>query len=238
MKRISLWLMLLILTPGVCEAYGYGSYSCGVRYSPYAFNYRNSGLVSCDVDYTPYAFNYRHSGLVPGYSGYASSYSSYGVPVVIGSLRRAPRPSPRMSRPPRRHAQAVPRPVRSPSGVEIIRGHLLAKGITSMDINRVFMVGTEVVSADFYLKDRNLLIKYRNAPEIEALTAGEAARRMLYENYREKWTQIAARHEQNGGEVYYVEASDAETIVAALDSCPTLDLSPSTGTQTVMYAKN
>lgn len=237
MKRISPWLVLLALTPGVSEAYGYGSYSCGVRYSPYALTYRHSGLISGYVDYTPYAYTYRNSGLVPGYGVCYDSYLNYGHPVIGKPFKRVPRAAFRVSRPIRRFAQDTAPSVRPPDGVDIIRQHLRAKGIASVNINRIFRIDNQLVSVDVLVKDRNLLIKYWNPQEIEALDTKEQVKQKIYEKYRQDWTQIAARHEQNGGHVYYVEASEAQTIVAALNSCPTLDAGPEAPDRTVMYAK-
>jgi hypothetical protein len=235
MKRISPLLVLLALTPGVSKAY---SYYCGVRYSPYAFSYRHSGLVPGYVNYTPYALSYRSSGLVPGYGVCYGSYSDYGYSFVGKPFKRVSRPAFRGSRSVRGHAQGVSQPVRPPDGVDIIRQHLVAKGIESVDIDRIFRIDNQLVSVDVRVKDRNLLIKYWNPEEIEALDAKEAVKQKIYRKYREDWTQIAARHEQNGGQVYYVEASDAQTIVAALDSCTTLDAAPETADKTVLYAKD
>jgi len=238
MKRISPLLVLLALTPGISEAYGHRSYGCGVRYTPYAFSYRHSGLVSGYVDYTPYALTYRNSGLVPGYGVCSGSYANYAYPVVGGRFARAPRATFRASRPVHRRAQDTPQPVRPPNGMDTIRQHLLAKGIESVNVNRILRVDNQLVSVDVLVEDRNLLIKYWNPQEIEALNTKEGFKQKAYENYRRNWTQVAAEHEQNGGQVYYVEASDAQTIVAALDSCTMLDANPETTDRTVMYARN
>jgi hypothetical protein len=237
MKRISPLLVLLALTPGVSEAYGYGSRFCGVRYTPYAFSYRNSGLVSGFVNYTPYAFTYRSSGLVPGYGVCYGSSLSYGFPVG-GHFKRVPRAAFRAPRSVRRFAQDVSQPVRPPDGVDIIRQHLLAKGIAAVDIDRIFRIDNQLVSVDVIVKDRNLLIKYWNPQEIEALDTKEGFKQKIYEKYRQDWTQVAARHEQNGGQVYDVEGSDTQTIVAALDSCTLLDAGPETSDRMVLYARD
>lgn len=234
MKRTSLWLMLVVLTPGISEAWGYG-YGCGVRYTPYAFTYRNSGLVPAGVDYTPYAFTYRNSGLVPGYGNYSGSCGSYGYSVAIPKFGRSFRGGGfHGSRSVSRHAQDTSGAARPQDGRDIIRGHLLAKGIQSASVNRILMIDNQLVSADFVLKDRNLLIKYWNPEAIQAL---DDSRQKTYANYRENWAKIAAQHEQNGGRIYTVQASNAQTIVAALDGCPTLDIKPQTEDQTVLYAK-
>lgn len=237
MKRISFLLVLLALTPGITEAYYYSSCYYSVRYSPYAFNYRNSGLVY-GVDYTPYAFNYRNSGLVPGYGLYGGSYSSDAYPAFGGHFKRASRPAFHGSRPMRRWAQDAPTTVRPMDGMEIIRRHLANKGFTAMNIDRILRIDDQLVSVDFLIKDRNLLIKYWNPRGIESLGEKENFKQKAYEKYQRDWTRVAAQHEQNGGTVYSVEASDAQTIVASLDACTNLDAGPETPVRPVMYARN
>ena len=100
------------------------------------------------------------------------------------------------------------------------------------------MIDNQLVSADFVLKDRNLLIKYWNPEAIESLSAQGNSRLKIYENYRGEWAKTAAQHEQNGGQIYTIEASDAQTIVAALEACPSLEAESSTETDTVLYARN
>jgi hypothetical protein len=233
MKRISVLLALLALTPGVSEAWGYG-YSCGVRYTPYAFTYRHSGLVPCGVDYTPYAFTYRNSGLVPGYRTH-SRYGGYSIGTV--RTERSFRDGPHGPRSMPRHAQDTTPSPRPQDGRDVIRGHLLARGIESASVNRILMIDNQLVSADFHLKDRGLLIKYWNPEAIESLTAQENPRQKIYETYRTNWAKFAAEHEQAGGRVYTIEASDAQTIVAALDACTMWDVKPQAEDQTVLYAK-
>ena len=71
-----------------------------------------------------------------------------------------------------------------------------------MDIDRIFRIDNQLVSVDFLVKDRNLLIKYWNPRGIESLSTKENFKQKAYEKYRQDWTQIAARHELNGGKVY------------------------------------
>ncbi|MCL5280073.1 MAG: hypothetical protein M1376_09220 [Planctomycetes bacterium] len=236
MKRIFIGAALLALLPGITNAY-YGCYGYGVRYSPYAFSYHSSGLVPCDVEYTPYAFSYHNSGLVYGYGicDYGGGYV-YSSPAVHHRLPLHGAPRPRSDF--RHHAQNTVRPPRPPDGMFTIRQHLHAKGVDSVDINRILRVGDQLLSADFLVKDRNLLIKYWNPQGIEQLSTQEAFKQKAYANYKESWEKFAAQFQQKGGEIYYVNASEAQTIVAALDSCP--KLSPGTGTPLpqTLYAKN
>lgn len=238
MKRISLWLVLLALTPSIGKAWGYSSCSSGVRYTPYAFTYRHSGLVSCDVDYTPYAFTYRNSGLVPGYGTHSRAYGGYGYSVGIAPAGRSFRAAFRPPRPAPRHTKDVIELQRQQDGRDVIRDRLLANGVESAGIDRVLMIDNQLVSVDFVMKDRNLLIKYWNPEAIESLIAQGNPKLKIYENYRGNWAKVADQHEQNGGRIYTIEASDAQTIVAALDACPSLEAESSPETEVVLYAKN
>jgi len=250
MKRTSPWLgsaravyrvwktlVLLALMPGISEAYGYGSYHGAVRYSPYALSYRSSGLVSGCVDYTPYALDYRSSGLVSGYGVYSDTYVSYAYPTGRSFVQRAPRVSFRPPRPPRRHVQNTSRPVRPPDGMDIIRQHLEAKGFTSLHIDHILRIDNQLVSVDVLVGDRNLLVKYWNPQAIQELSTKEEFKQKTYENYQRDSMRVVAQHEEQGREIYRVEAADAQTIVAALDACTRLDPGLQTPDRTVMYAK-
>ncbi len=120
MKRILLLtIIMLMVASGVAKAniYGYGSLRNRVRWSPYAFSHKQSGLVSGYLRYSPYAFNHKNpSGLIHGYArytpyafshknsglvydSYSRSYPSYYAPyyrtqlapvVVVHSVRQPP----------------------------------------------------------------------------------------------------------------------------------------------------
>ena len=120
MKRISLLtIVMLMVASGVAKAniYGYRSLRNRVRWSPYAFSHKRSGLVSGYLRYSPYAFNHKNpSGLIHEYArytpyafshknsglvydSYSRSYPSYYAPyyriqcapvVVVHSVRQPP----------------------------------------------------------------------------------------------------------------------------------------------------
>ncbi len=274
MKRISLWLVLLALTPGIAQAWYYHHVPprYRVHYSPYAlsydhsglvpgrldysmykFGYHSSGLVFEGVRYTPYALNYDHSGLIQDYYHVSAPYAHPAHPVVYAvtqTVRRGPRgadsrvaqgnrrdtgSSTRLTR----HTRSVPRDrLRKADGMDIIRQHLRARGIDAPAINRILRIDSELVSVDFMLADRNLLIKYWNPDALEMLDAAEGARRKACKKYKRDWESFAARFEQRGGEILHVTASDAQTIVAALESCPKLDTDDRSTTRPTMYARN
>ncbi len=235
MKRIFICAAILAFLPGITNAY-YGCYGYGVRYSPYAFSYHSSGLVPCGYEYTPYAFNYYNSGLVYGYGICDYGGYTYAIPgahhrPVTHVVRSAPSGA-------RHHVQNTARPPRPPDGMATIRQHLHAKGLTSVDIDRILRVGDRLLSVDFFVKDRNLLIKYWNPEGIEQLSTKEPFKQKAYAQYKENWEKFAEQFQQRGGEIYYVNASEPQTIVAALESCPKLSPGNNTQVQPVLYAKN
>lgn len=245
MKRMSLCVVLLAWLPGITSAY----YGCcgGVRYSPYALNYYSSGLVSDYAEYTPYAFGYNHSGLVPFYCTTWDLGYGYGCgfPVAGFHGRSSAHVAPHVSGPVHRSAQAPSHPTRPPvcsapprrDGMDVIRQHLRTRSCDAARVDRIFRVGNELVSADIFVKDRNLLIKYWNPEERERLGTRDAAAQKAYAKYQQDWERFAEQYRKTGGEIYTVSAATPETIVAALDSCP--KLSPAGDSQaTVMYAKD
>jgi len=139
MKRISLWIALLALTPTITQARWHHSSRYRVRYSPYAFSYNHSGLIPGGLRYSPYAFGRGNSGLVyegTRYTPYAFTYDNPGlvldyylwpitryvpVPVCAGhvksrrtqgappAVQRARSQSGATTPPGRTYAQSVPR---------------------------------------------------------------------------------------------------------------------------------
>jgi hypothetical protein len=237
MKRISLFLALLAFAPGAAQAY-YGSFY-GVRYSPYAYSYHNSGLVRGDVEYTPYAYSYYNSGLVAGYGIYSSAF-----PALIVPLTRTPFIVHRVPVVPRRTVSAAQSqngtssPTASSASInpmDLIRQRLAAKGLEAVNIDRILRVDNQLVSVDVRVKDRNLLIKYWNPQEVEQLKTKESFKQIAYARYKEGWERYAQQYQQGGGEIYTINASEPQAIVAALDSCPRLG--PGSSLQTALYAK-
>jgi hypothetical protein len=244
MKRISLCAALLAFVPGITEAY----YGCGygVHYSPYALSYHNSGLIPCDVEYTPYALSYHNSGLVYGYG-----ICDYGYGFAIGVPRHAAirGTTVRTASHSRSFAQAAPRAAQPcarattcrSDPVATIRQHLQTKGFAAARIDRVLCVNNALVSVDVMVKERNLLIKYWNPEEVQRLTAQETVNQKVYARYKQNWERFAQQYQQAGGAIYTVNASEPQTIVAALESCSRL-APPAPGNNapgpTVLYAKN
>ncbi len=138
MKRLSLWIALLALTPTITQARWHHSLRYSVRYSPYARDYHHTGLIPGGLAYSPYVFGRGGSPLVyegTRYTPYALTYDNPGlvldyylwpvarhvpVPVCVRQVRssrpRGPAPAVQraraqsgVARAGRTYAQSVPR---------------------------------------------------------------------------------------------------------------------------------
>jgi len=220
MKRLSLWIALLALTPTITQARWHHSLRYSVRYSPYARDYHHTGLIPGGLAYSPYVFGRGGSPLVyegTRYTPYALTYDNPGLVLV-----------------PRGSA----RPVREKDGLQIIRQHLRDRGIDNAGISHILRIDGQLVSVSFTLHDRNLIVKYWNPKAIESLPATASYKQKTFERYRTNWQQLAAAHESRGGKIYTIETADRERIVAALKSCGSLDIGGSVSTHAALYAKN
>jgi len=237
----------------------------GITYSPYAFRPSSTGLVFEGVRYTPYAFNYRNSGLILDYYWYPVPYvvcnhpcSSDQVCAKYGGPARCNNGGRTNDTGSSSKCYSQGRDAASPSGapasaasaasddtLTVIRQHLREQGFSDVGINRILRVGDKLVSADFTVGGRNLLIKYWDPTLIESLSAkadderkptGSAESRIM-DKYKKDWEAFAGKYQQDGGEIYVVAASGRTDIVAALAACQSLhpgDVEPS---PQAVYAK-
>ena len=249
-------------SPYALSYYGSGLVPGYVTYSPYALSYEGSGLINECTQYTPYALSYYSSGLVPGYGVCPDVYCDYALPLcgvpfhhgvrgVAHALSPVHHGTPGHAQP--AHPPSHPGPgVRPPhpcspraesprhddcDGMDVIRQHLRGRGFAGVSINRILRVDDELISVDVLIKDRNLLIKYWNPEKVERLSAKEACKQRVYAKYKQDWERFAEQYRQTGGEIYTVSASEPQTIVAALESCPKLG-PDRVGPTPVLYAKN
>jgi hypothetical protein len=240
MKRISISLVILALSPAVTQAY-YGGWCCGVHYTPYALSYRHSGLVNGCVEYTPYALSYRNSGLVENY-GVCTDNFGFAVPAIgvrRGFLGARRGHAARISF--RRFAAADPQPATrrpAPDGLNTIRKYLGDRGFANASINRILRIDNKLVGVDFTLPEQKLVIRYWDPQEIEQIGSKPASIQMLYAKHKQAWETYAEQNRRLGAEIYCVEASDPQTIVASLQACPRLDTGNNLTDPPVMYAKN
>jgi len=208
----------------------------GLDYSVHAVSYGSSGLVYEGVRYTPYALGYNSSGLIYAYSSFCSypgvaypvysgivahpSVGAHRQPAAASCVARATRNTPQTTR----HAQG--RTQNEMNATRVIREHLQTKGFDQVSVNRVLSIDGNIISADFTIRELNLLVKYWNPDQIDALGTKSRLRLQAYKNYKRDWERFAEQYARDGGTVCSVTESNAQTIVAALDSCPALELQP------------
>ena len=235
----------------------------GFRYNPYAFGRSSSGLVFKGVRYNPYAFNYANTGLIldnyywlpiPCYVPCPQQQAYRECDNVPSSYKSNTPPAGRNIQPSYNYSMsrtvqqgtanvvsapaANPAQARKEDALNVIRQYLRDRGLSNVSINRILRVDNKVVSVDFLLQDRNLLIKYWDPRQVESLDAKADTRQRMMEKYRKDWDSFAEKYEQGGGRIYTVEASDREGIMLALKSCG--DLNPGNaapGAQT-LYARD
>jgi len=111
--------------------------------------------------------------------------------------------------------------------ITVIRRHLRERGFSDVGVNRILRVDNKLVSADFTVGGRNLLIKYWDPTQIEPQDAKADSERTsrssigskMIAKYRKDWEAFAGKYQQDGGEIYVVAASGRTDIIAALDAC-------------------
>ena len=258
MRRISIGMMLLVLTPGITQGYNYSSLNYRVQYNPYSFGYHSNGLVPGGITYSPYAlrpgdpglvfegvrydpyaFNYRGQGLVLDYYWYPIPYAVYNVtcsPDQVCAVRQGG--PPRGSSGPTytgnygQYSRVVvpskptPRPVASADKEDplfVIRQHLGEQGFADVGVNRTLRVENKLISADFTVGGRKLLIKYWNPTQIGTQDTKTGLAQKAIETYKKDWETFAGKYQRDGGEIYVVAASGRADIVAALDACKSLN---------------
>jgi hypothetical protein len=250
-------------------AFGYHSNGLvpgGIKYTPYAFKAGSSGLVFEGVRYIPYAFTYKSTGLVLDYYWYPIPYAVYSpscAPDQVYPMYNRVQPCDR------RDSRTVNKGYRSRSyyqsrdtatategddavasaerqdTITVIRQYLRERGISDVGINRILRVDDKLVSADFTVGGRNLLIKYWDPTQTEpketqadskrASTSSVGAK--MIEKYKKDWEAFAGKYQQDGGEIYVIAASGRTDIVAALDACTKLGPGDAKPAPRTMYAK-
>jgi len=231
--------------------YASGLISGDVKYSPYAFRVGHSGLVPGNVRYSPYAFSTRHSGLVAdpwyvSYSTYALHYDDTCRPPVMVCCS-APRPyqtsmhesldlldkmksyneekltTRREKIEKRRESKKQVKMVKEKDGKEIIYGYLKSRNIDDFEIKGLFKVNNKTVSVNFLLRDKNIMITYRDLGQVQSLIKQPGYKRNYYERHEQAWREFAQKYKQAGGKVYQITSADEAEILAKLILCPKIN---------------
>ena len=242
MKRISLIIALLVLVPAASQARHSQRYR--IRYSPYAFSYHNSGLIPGGIKYSPYAFTPSNSGLVyegTRYTPYAFSYHNPGLVVDYywwqapvcppcniardGAMTRSAGRRPvarRAAPPPPALSSATRREFRETDGMRVIQQYLKDHGLGDAQINYRLGAKHQTASVAFILRERGLIIRYRNPEIMESMATGSEPERKTLERHEQRWETLARSFEEKGGAVYCVNTADKDQMIAALDNCDAL----------------
>jgi hypothetical protein len=263
MRRVLTGIVLLILAPSITEAWCGCSYdNCCVHFSPYAFSYHNNGLVPGGIVYSPYAFSASSSGLVfagvrynpyafgYGKTGLILDYCAYGLPYVVSSVvcssDQPCRPcgsTPAgkqdcQSAPAARTSTYATAQAPAKDMLYVIRDYLRDHEYKDVGVDRIMRVDNKLVSVDFTLAGRKLLIKYWDPEQVDLLRTKPDSTQKAFQRYKDNWESFAAGHEQAGGKIVHITGSDQQEVVAALDSClPSTPDDNMPGPQPV-YAKN
>lgn len=219
--------------------YTSGLVASNLRYSPYA-----SGLVPYGVRYSPYAFSHGHSGLICDYSYSGFSCPPYAIvgstgccPTGVDCRRskcgravshgcsgsagntRSYQQAKLRARKERlerlREAAEEFEQMGENDGKEIIYSYLKSKNL-DFRMNRLLRIESKTLSAEFLLKDKDLIIKYWNPDEIEQQ---EGYREGICEEYQEKWRDLSQEFVANGGKTYEINSANKEEILSKLDLC-------------------
>jgi len=222
-------------------AFGYahsGLVPGNIRYSPYAFSYNYSGLVAdpwssvyCYLPnrYFPYA-SHPHSCRPPVVVDCGARHSSYAFTnqdsisadvmknsyenklqarrAIIGKLKQD-----------RRKINML----RGKDGKEIICSYLKSKNIDDFKTDRILRIDNKTVSVNFMFRDKNIIVKYWNPKEIQALVKQTGYKRNFYEKYKERSSNFCEQYKKAGGKVYQIESANEKEILAKLMLCPELN---------------
>jgi len=232
--------------------YASGLITGDVYYSPYAFRVGHNGLVPGNVRYSPYAFGVKRSGLVVdpwqpyGFRFTHSLHYQAGRPsAAVGCS--APRPyqtsmhesldlldkmksyneeklKARIERiEKRRESKKQINMVKEKDGKEIIYGYLKSRNIDDFEMKRLFKVNNKTVSVSFLLRDKNIMITYRDLGQVQSLSQQSGYKSNYYERHEKAWRNFCEKYIQAGGKVYQIISADEAEILAKLMLCPELN---------------
>lgn len=222
--------------------YPSGLISGELRYTPYASSYRHSGLIPDWFRYSPYAFSYEHpSGLISDfwcgsyYFDYAAGYRHSGASpydtcpsgcvtggesadLVYYQMRQKYEENLQARDERIRRLKADRQEVSGTAesdGGQIIRQYLAGKNI-DFQMNRVLRIDNRLVSADFLLRNKNVLIKYLNPQDVELIAQDSGYKKNAYQRHKQMWDAFAEQFRQQGGKIYQIESADGRQILEKL----------------------
>jgi len=207
-----------------------------LRYSPYAVGYYPGGLIPYWFRYSPYAFSHKYpSGLISNYGSYfyfPYSYRYFGLvdfryessdcPIESKDNYEKRLNSQRYKTARLTNYENRTNIVGETDGKEIISNYLKSKNINDFEVDRIFSANNKTVSVNFVLRDKNLIIKYWNPEEIQALLQQPGYKRNFYEKYEQAWKDLCEKYKQAGEKVYHISSANKNEILSKLSLCPEL----------------
>jgi hypothetical protein len=226
--------------PNTCNIqwspYLFGLTTGNITYSPYAFGVGANGMIYGDLVYNPYASGINHDGLVSDslfYNPYAFGIGRNGL-VSDCAFRVPPRSYLTIcntySTASRSGAtvqtkicydqgeRTSPRQQRdyfTSNGHTTISAYLKNKGI-NFRTDRILRINGRIISVNYLLEDRNILIKYWNTEEILALQQQPQRAQAFYDSYLEEWKQYIGEFRSGGGQILQILADNNQNVTSKL----------------------
>ncbi len=113
--------------------------------------------------------------------------------------------------------------VKVEDGKEIIYRYLKSRNIDDFKMKGLFKVNNKTVSVDFLLRDKNIMITYRDLDQVQSLSQQSGYKRNYYERREKAWRNFCKQYQQAGGKVYQITSADEAEILAKLRLCPELN---------------
>lgn len=101
------------------------------------------------------------------------------------------------------------------TGKDVIAAYLSSKNIP-FRTNRILSIDSKLISIDFILTDRNIIIKYWNPEEILALKKQQNHRIRYYERYLESYQVFCSDYLNSGGKIHQIITAENTEVLAKL----------------------
>ena len=231
--------------------YAFGLISGDVKYSPYAFGRHHNGLVPGNVRYSPYAFGVGNSGLVvdPWHYAtgniYATCYrtccpavaagcrvhhphqtctqKSYSVSKETSNTYKDRLIAQRQKIEQLRKLQKQVNLAKAKDGKEIIYRYLKSRNINDFKITGLLRIDNKIVSVNFLLEGKNVMISYRDLEQAQVLIQQPGHKRDYYEKNERQWRNLCDKYAQAGGKIYLITSANENEILAKLMLCSELN---------------
>ncbi len=79
------------------------------------------------------------------------------------------------------------------------------------------------MSVNFLLRDKNVMISYRDLDQAQVLIQQPGYKRNYYEKNERQWRNLCEKYARAGGKIYLITSVDQNEILAKLTLCPGLN---------------